>query len=842
MTSVADFAPSFRNIDAAAETAARALHRQILRTPLVRLPWLDDGRRKMWAKLECSQVTGSFKIRGAFTALSALHQGQSVVTASAGNHGLAVATAAQWLGRDVRIFVPLGASEPKVRKLQDMGARVEFFGDDLYDAAVHAADYGAKRGMHYVSPFDDPSVVAGQATISLEILDQLPEQIDHVVVPLGGGGLLLGVASVLRARSPDTRIHAAHPRVFQRHMSHRFDVACMAKTVSATIADGLMVQHPGNCWVGRGLGTAIDRIIEVEEEAIRAAVFALLHREALLVEGAGAIAVAPFLMGEDIEGITGNVVVILSGGNLSVAGLTQSLATSTSNSRVRALLGLRTTPLPLEQSVQAEPNRAAAFGDETSTETLDPIGFWKDFAAYLEHEVDGAWHKITEQHDPAGESLLEADSDELDALKRILDLARGLIAVTNEPGNRDDLVRRSRLAIQMVGFVSNAHHWSSAASYAVNSRFFVDPSAAGAGRVNYDRYGYADLLAAEALLTETLGFDNGGTRLLMTSSGQAAYSVIDSFLFREVLSWDDCVITAPYIYFETGDQIAALKCIRLKTATDWSLDAMFALLDLEEWKVLFIDPLANIAGLPIVDFCALARHARNRDWRGRWLVVDGTMVSGGFNPFALFAYDGAPQLLYYESASKYLQVGLDLQMAGFVASAPDVSQRLAVHRRNLGAILYPAGLARFPLLPRRLFLARMKILSRNAESLARALRTADHSQRCEIGFPDNHKSLGWAHGGGVVTVRFKTTGLNNKGILDLYIQMFLEKCRIEGISAATGVSFGFSTTRVSAAAAMANTADPFLRFSLGDEATGENRRICAVAARTLREILDRGVE
>lgn len=197
------------------EAARARIADRVRHTPVAALDQLkspvSDGRVSL--KLECLQVTGSFKARGAMNRLLATPHEQlahGIVTASGGNHGLAVARTAYAAGLPAAIFVPSGVSPAKVVKMQAWGARVDIVGDiwDISNAA--ALDYAARTGAVYVHPFADPLVVAGQGTLGLEMLDDLPD-LDAVVVAIGGGGLISGVATALRARRPAVRIVGVEP-------------------------------------------------------------------------------------------------------------------------------------------------------------------------------------------------------------------------------------------------------------------------------------------------------------------------------------------------------------------------------------------------------------------------------------------------------------------------------------------------------------------------------------------------------------------------------------------------------------------------------------------------------
>jgi threonine dehydratase len=309
------------------ETARKAIGAHAWHTPL--LPSTGLSRRtggQIHLKLECWQRTGSFKIRGALlklASLSADEWARGVVTASAGNHGLGVAYASQVLGHPpATIFVPEGAPATKVDRLGGFDCHVRRAGHD-YDAAHAIAEaYARERGAIYVSAYDDPVVISGQGTVGLEVLEDLPGA-DLLLVPVGGGGLIAGVALVAKAINPAVRVVGVQPEASPAaYLSLRDGRPYETYPAAPTICDGL----------AGGFGRVpfdlarerIDEIQVVPEAEVRRAVRWLLAEEQLVVEGAGAIAIAPLLTGQlDASGLS--VVAVLTGRNIDVSLLREIL-------------------------------------------------------------------------------------------------------------------------------------------------------------------------------------------------------------------------------------------------------------------------------------------------------------------------------------------------------------------------------------------------------------------------------------------------------------------------------------------------------------------------------------
>jgi threonine dehydratase len=307
-------------LDVAVVEAARArLRGAIHETPCPYSQTLSEltGTR-CYVKLENLQMTGSFKERGAANLLLQLdadERRRGVVAASAGNHGLAVAFHAARLRIPATIVMPTYAPLIKVTSARRYGADVILHGADYDEACERALAVAADRSLVFVHPFDDPRVVAGQGTLGLELLEQLPG-LDAVLVPVGGGGLLGGVALAIKARRPDVRIigvQAAAVPAMERALAARRRVQVPP---GATIADGIAVRQVGALTFDLASRLA-DAVVTVDEEELANAILLLLEIEKTVAEGAGAAPLAALLnrpLGLDAA----QVVLVLSGGNIDV--------------------------------------------------------------------------------------------------------------------------------------------------------------------------------------------------------------------------------------------------------------------------------------------------------------------------------------------------------------------------------------------------------------------------------------------------------------------------------------------------------------------------------------------
>jgi len=266
-------------------------------------------------KCENLQRTGSFKLRGAYNRIAQLSEAErvrGVVCASAGNHAQGVALAATLQGVDATVFAPVEAPLPKLDATADYGATVHPVGTTFDDALAAALAFTEDHDAVFVHPFDHPDIIAGQGTLALEILDQVPE-VGTVVVPLGGGGLLSGMAVALRALRPEVRIvgvQAAGCDAFRSSLAAGEPVAL--PTIK-TIADGIAVKRPGELTLAH-VDALVDEVVTVTDGELAAAVVLLLERTKLVVEPAGAAGVAALLAGKTTG--PGPIVATLSGGNI----------------------------------------------------------------------------------------------------------------------------------------------------------------------------------------------------------------------------------------------------------------------------------------------------------------------------------------------------------------------------------------------------------------------------------------------------------------------------------------------------------------------------------------------
>jgi threonine dehydratase len=298
------------------EAARELLAGVAIETPMEESRWLSAlTGGPVSLKCENLQRTGSFKARGAYVRiarLSAEERAHGVVAASAGNHAQGVALAAQLLGIRSTVFMPEGAPIPKEKATRAYGADVVFHGRYLEDALVEAHAFAERTGAVLIHPFDHVDIVAGQGTTGLEILEQAPD-VETVLVPTGGGGLLAGIAIAVKAVRPGVRVvgvQAAGAAAYPDSLDHG---APLALDSMSTMADGIAVGRPGDITFA-AVRDHVDEVLTVSEDAMARAVLATLERAKLLVEPAGAAAVAALM--EHPRAFPTPAVAVLSGGNI----------------------------------------------------------------------------------------------------------------------------------------------------------------------------------------------------------------------------------------------------------------------------------------------------------------------------------------------------------------------------------------------------------------------------------------------------------------------------------------------------------------------------------------------
>jgi len=385
------------------EAAYRNIQRDIVRTPLVSSPKLSRlCGCQVLLKLENFQTTGSFKDRGALSKLLSLspeQKGKGVVAASAGNHAQAVAYHCQRLGIRSKIVMPMGTPLVKVVSTQGYGAEVILHGEMVDDAGELALQISEEEGLTFIHPFADPLIIAGQGTIGIEILqDEMARDLAAVLCPVGGGGLISGIAAYLKEANPAVRIIGVEPYACPSMKASLLEGRPVKLGKTSSLADGIAVKMVGQINFEM-VQKLVDEVVTVEENEIANAVLLLLEMEKIMAEGAGAVPLAALLNRKvPLEGR--KVLLIISGGNIDVnilgkiitRGLAMEGRIAQMTVRLRDLPGALTSALEIIRGLRANILEIA----HHRFDSLAPFGY-VDVSITLEtkghdhiHELQGA--------------------------------------------------------------------------------------------------------------------------------------------------------------------------------------------------------------------------------------------------------------------------------------------------------------------------------------------------------------------------------------------------------------------------------------------------------------------
>jgi threonine dehydratase len=324
--------------------AHEAIRGSVVRTPLLSVPAIDArARGRVALKCESLQHSGSFKIRGATAKLlaSTAAAERGVVAGTAGNHGQALALAAKRRGVSCDLFVPAGAPVAKTAPAARLGARLHICEGSVDECVERARAFAGAEGAEFVHPFDDPVVVAGQGTVGVELLEDVPD-LARVVVPLGGGGLASGVAIAVKSERPEVEVVGVQVDACAPYPGSLEAGEPVAADLAATIADGIAVKRPGRLTLPL-VSEWVDRVLVVGEDEVGDAMGVLLAEAKLVVEGAGAVGLAALLEGAEDASGDGTTAVILSGGNVDEE-LLAAVARRSETKQGRGIVLLTTIP------------------------------------------------------------------------------------------------------------------------------------------------------------------------------------------------------------------------------------------------------------------------------------------------------------------------------------------------------------------------------------------------------------------------------------------------------------------------------------------------------------------
>jgi cystathionine gamma-synthase len=360
-----------------------------------------------------------------------------------------------------------------------------------------------------------------------------------------------------------------------------------------------------------------------------------------------------------------------------------------------------------------------------------------------------------------------------------------------------------RFGLATLAYVRNALEWC-ASSYGQSGAVqFFDTQTQDSPDMNYDRNGtQKSVKRVERQLLEVLDYPPDRYGLSITSSGMAAFTVIESFLVRDRLRPGDTVLLAPYTYYEAMEQLTALPFVRVEQAAGYGVEDIIAEVVRHRPRCLFADQVANTARQRMVDLPELFRRLREVVTERTTVVVDGTMLAAAL-PADLLVSDDKLEILYYESCTKYMQLGMDASMAGLMVYPIELFERFDTLRRNSGAVLFRHNAELFPRYDRALLRGRMQRICGNAERLATLLqgdaRVRSVAEVYHPGLP-NHPDIEIArslpYASGVVTFLLHEEERNNKDELNAMLDALLANAQELGVQITKGVSFGYAVPRV----------------------------------------------
>ncbi|CAO2651402.1 Nn.00g039720.m01.CDS01 [Neocucurbitaria sp. VM-36] len=376
---------------------------------------------------------------------------------------------------------------------------------------------------------------------------------------------------------------------------------------------------------------------------------------------------------------------------------------------------------------------------------------------------------------------------------------------------------RYRALIQLQSCLGSFFERASPAYDQSQTVWWFDSSYHQSNGLNYDRYGAPDVRDSEARLLQALGLgkEKLPLKLLLTSSGVAAFTVLHQFLMSKFLTAGDTIVISPYLYFECFEHLRQVSHVRIVNSKTFDAEDIIATAEKHNAKAVYLDPMANTIGLETTDIRRLAQLLSGREgWAERFLIIDGTLISGGMPLYDWFNEPSHPKILYYESAHKYIQMGMDIVMCGFVVYPEVFHDTIGLIRQVTGTTLYSRQANVLPPIDYNIHQSRMHWLTTNAERLYHLLDKKS-STIAEFNFPTHWRKMGWGHGGNVVTIRLFGDQMNKRPSLDTFTSLVLRAAEEEGVAMTKGGGLGFSVTRIWPSTPFIRNEDPYMRISVG---------------------------
>lgn len=433
--------------------------------------------------------------------------------------------------------------------------------------------------------------------------------------------------------------------------------------------------------------------------------------------------------------------------------------------------------------------------------------------------------------------------DQVSQVRRIIQEDLGGAESSNAT---EDMLRREALlrwGLQALAYCKSSLEWKAPAYAQSKLNQHFDSRAQNNTGVNYDRYESPDVLELEERLTQVLNLDRKRQTLLVCSSGMGAYTLIESYLLRDVFWRCPKVVLPPYIYFECTEQLLSIPRLECFHSASFEATEIASLVSKTQAEVVFADPVANDLCQRKVDLPKLFSSLREQAKLQHSLVIDGTMTSGCLEA-SLLRSDEKLRVFYFEGCNKYLQHGLDLNMAGLVVVPRELRTRFEQLRRNCGVNLPRPAAQAFPQVTRASHLERMRSIEAVAfeitEKLSAQLAAPDSIEVICSSHPSHPDYSLRSHlffNGGCITFRIFDSKKAQRENLNQFISNLLQQAEQQGVYISKGVSFGFSFPRISAAASMAGTIDPFLRLYVGHPPPEQVEKLVGVLTKCFQSYL-----
>lgn len=377
---------------------------------------------------------------------------------------------------------------------------------------------------------------------------------------------------------------------------------------------------------------------------------------------------------------------------------------------------------------------------------------------------------------------------------------------------------RYRALVQLQSLVGSFYERASPSYDQSKTVWWFDPLYHQSYGLNYDRYGAPDVREMEATLLKALnlGHDKLPLKLLLTSSGVAAFTVLQQFVMSKVVSAGDTIVISPYLYFECFDHLRLLNHVKVVNAKSFAAEDIIAEAEKHNAKAIYLDPMANTIDLETTDIRRFSQLVSKRaGWSERYLIIDATLVSGGMRVYDWFQGPEHPKILYYESAHKYIQMGMDIVMCGLIVYPEEFHETIGLIRQVTGTTLYSRQANVLPRIDFQIHQSRMQWLTTNAEKLYHSLETQS-SSLAVFNFPVHWRKMGWSHGGNIVTVRLLGGDhVNKRPSLDTFTSLVLRAAEEEDVAMTKGGGLGFSVTRIWPSTPFIHDEDPYIRISVG---------------------------